>query len=259
VDISALQWDHQRPTRIVLVRRDAQGERSFGGFAGDQGAGFADQALDAAELETRLDPWLLGTGHSMPAWLLTGTIPLASALSAEALELLLDRGRSAGLSLALDVNWRPTFWDRNLASDAAPPAAVQERLRPLLARADLLKCAAEEAIWLFGSTDPAVISEAVPGGPDVLITDGAKQVRWFVQGRPGQRSAFELPVVDTTGAGDAFMAGLLHGLCAYPGWTVDRRMAFASACGALVCGGAGAIDPQPTEADVLAFMQAQGV
>ena len=259
VDTSALQWDRQRPSRIVLVRRDAQGDRSFGGFAGDQGTGFADQALDAAELEARLAPWLVGAGHAEPAWLLTGTIPLASAPSAEALELLLERAQSAGLSLAVDVNWRPTFWDGTLAPDAAPPVAVQERFRPLLERADLLKCAAEEAAWLFGSTDPAAIAEALPRRPDVLITDGAKPVRWCVDGGSGQRAAFEVPVVDTTGAGDAFTAGLLHALCAHPEWPVERRMTFASACGALVCGGAGAIDPQPTEAEVLSFMDLQGV
>ena len=57
-------------------------------------------------------------------------------------------------------------------------------------------------------------------------------------------------VIDTTGAGDAFTAGLLH--C----WDrpVNVRLSFASACGALVCGGAGAIDPQPREQDVLAFL-----
>ena len=42
VDISTLQADPLRPTRIVLVRRSQDGERQFQGFAGDQGEGFAD-------------------------------------------------------------------------------------------------------------------------------------------------------------------------------------------------------------------------
>ena len=70
-----------------------------------------------------------------------------------------------------------------------------------------------------------------------------------------------MPVVDTTGAGDAFLAGLLHRLCQEPellaSGTAERvleAMRFASACGALVCRGAGAIDPQPTQAQVLAFL-----
>ena len=77
--------------------------------------------------------------------------------------------------------------------------------------------------------------------------------------------------VDTTGAGDAFVAGLLHQLCADPSLLqdaatgtpgIDKRvreaMTFACACGALVCQGAGAIDPQPTAAEAAAFAAARG-
>ena len=41
VDVDSVQWDAQRPSRIVLVRRSADGERQFRGFAGDEGLGFA--------------------------------------------------------------------------------------------------------------------------------------------------------------------------------------------------------------------------
>jgi fructokinase len=36
---------------------------------------------------------------------------------------------------------------------------------------------------------------------------------------------------------------------------VKDLLRFASACGALVCGGSGAIDPQPTAAEVEAFLR----
>ena len=257
VNTAGLQWDPQRPSRIVLVQRDASGERSFGGFAGDQGAGFADQALDAGELADPLAGLLDQLTPDGPAWLLTGTIALASAASAEALALLLERSRARDVRLAVDVNWRPTFWDPELAPEAPPTAAARACIWPLLEQADLLKCAAEEAQWLFGSTDPAQVATALQRRPDVLITDGPRPLRWWVAGGSGQRSPFAVAVVDTTGAGDAFTAGLLHGLCAHPEWPVEQRMAFAAACGALVCQGAGAIDPQPSEAEVLAFMAAQ--
>ncbi|MFM7239504.1 MAG: PfkB family carbohydrate kinase, partial [Cyanobium sp.] len=81
VDTSALQWDGERPSRVVLVRRDASGERQFGGFAGGAG-GFADQALAAAELAAALGPLLAAA-----RWLLVGTIPLASPAAASALQL----------------------------------------------------------------------------------------------------------------------------------------------------------------------------
>ena len=64
-------------------------------------------------------------------------------------------------------------------------------------------------------------------------------------------------MVDSTGAGDAFLAGLLHQLCLQPqllDGNSSEAVRFASACGALVCSGAGAIDPQPTQEQVEVFL-----
>jgi len=103
--------------------------------------------------------------------------------------------------------------------------------------------------------DAAVVRAALPQHPDVVVTDGGAPLRWCFAGRSGELSAFRVPVVDSTGAGDAFTAGLLHGLlhdplCSQPG----QLLRFASACGALVCQGAGAIDPQPSSGTVQAFL-----
>jgi len=78
-----LQWDPSRPSRIVLVKRDVCGDREFGGFTGDAAnSGFADQGVDPLALLPALPSFL-------PAaeWLLVGTLPLGSALSAEALRV----------------------------------------------------------------------------------------------------------------------------------------------------------------------------
>jgi fructokinase len=257
VDSRALQWDPERPSRLVLVRRDAAGERSFGGFKGDRGAGFADQAVDAGALRQAAIPLLSGA-----RWLLCGTLPLASPRAAEALGALLAQAVSAGRPLlAVDVNWRPTFW--GLPAGSAPPPAVQARIRPLLERAALLKCASEEARWFFASTDPAAISAALPGRPAVCVTDGAGPLGWYLGGCSGRLEPFAVEAVDTTGAGDAFMAGLLDGLCraeASPHRleAPEALVRFAAACGSLVCLGAGAIDPQPTAAEVERFLADRG-
>jgi len=250
VDQSALQHDDQRPSRIVLVRRDAGGERQFGGFAGDRGAGFADQALEASALALTLPPLL-----ARARWLLLGTISLASPSAAAAAWQAIDQARAAGVAIAVDVNWRPTFWDPGADPAAAPTPLQRQRLWPLLEQADLLKCAAEEAFWLFGSTDPALVSAALPLRPLVVVTDGAATLRWAqAGGQAGALRPFAVAVVDSTGAGDAFMAGLLHGLCAGGMEDLAATMRSASACGALVCRGAGAIDPQPTPAELQAYL-----
>ena len=246
VAVQALQRDASHPSRVVLVRRHANGERVFQGFAGDQALGFADQMLDRAELEA-VWPGLAEQAR----WLLVGTIPLASMASADCLQWVLAQAKAAGLALAVDVNWRPTFWNPEADPAAGPTADAQALIQPLLEQASLLKLAREEALWFFGSDDPAVIAAGLPQQPDVVVTDGAEPVRWFIAKEAGSMPVFPpAQVIDTTGAGDAFTAGLLH--C----WErpVTERLRFASACGALVCGGAGAIDPQPQEQDVLAFL-----
>jgi fructokinase len=259
VNTAALQLDPHRPSRIVLVRRDAVGERQFGGFAGaGAGAGFADQALAADGLTASLGP-LLATAR----WLLVGTIPLASPTAALALQEAVRRCAALGVALALDVNWRPTFWNPAADPDSGPSSTQLAAMQPFLQQAALIKCAREEAEWLFGTADPRAIAAALPQRPAVLITDGAAPLRWWLGGTAGALPAFRVPVVDTTGAGDAFTAGLLHGLVAHPDWLTtasaaqgQELMRFASACGALVCQGAGAIDPQPTLEQVQAFLAA---
>ena len=264
VDTTAQQWDNERPSRVVLVRRDAAGERQFGGFAGADaaslraGEGFADQALAAPELSAALGPLLAAA-----RWLLVGTIPLAAPAASSALQLACREAAAAGVALALDVNWRPTFWDPAADPASGPTAAQVAAMQPLLHQAALLKCAREEALWLFGSADPAAVAAALPQRPAVLITDGGLPLRWWLGGAAGELPAFRVPVVDTTGAGDAFTAGLLQGLVAHPAWLVSAStgqalelMRVATACGALVCQGTGAIDPQPTLDQVRAFLAA---
>ena len=257
VGTSALQWDPARASRLVLVQRDAGGERSFTGFGTDGGGDFADQAISIAELAGPLEALL-----PQARWLVSGTIPLASPAAAEALQWAVQRAQELRIPLAVDVNWRACFWDRALAPTAppapqAPPSsAALAAMGWLLERAALVKCSAEEAQWLFGGDDPTPIRASLPGRPDVLITDGARPLRWCVAGQSGGLDSFPVPVVDSTGAGDAFTAGWLHGFCAHANWSLGQRLRFASACGALVCQGAGAIDPQPDERAVLAFLAA---
>ena len=238
VDTTLLQRDVKRPSRIVLVRRSLEGERQFQGFADDEGAGFADQALEPVALPKA-------------RWLLIGTLPLASTASAAALLSAVRQARSQGTALALDVNWRPTFWDATADPEAGPSSAAKAAIQPLLEQAALIKLAREEALWFFNTDDPGSIQQSLPQRPDVVVTDGASPVRWQLGGESGQQAAFQPPsVVDTTGAGDAFTAGLLHRWAAAP----QERIRFAAACGALVCAGAGGIDPQPTHAQVKEFL-----
>ena len=260
VDLRGLQIDPQRPSRVVLVRRDSSGERFFQGFAGDRGEGFADQALN----QLGLDPiWCALAAQAR--WLLVGTIPLATQASSATLRSAVGKAERDGVRIALDVNWRPTFWDSSADPVAGPTSQALALMQPFLEKAGLIKLAREEAEWLFSSSDPAAITALLPQRPDVLVTDGGQPVRWCMAGHCGSMPVLApTQIVDTTGAGDAFTAGLLHQLVKLTPSTgqplqlsaavVEQVVRYAAACGALVCSGAGAIDPQPLPSMVTEFL-----
>tara|TARA_Y100001968_G_C19384382_1_gene732053 strand:+ start:235 stop:1260 length:1026 start_codon:yes stop_codon:yes gene_type:complete len=255
INISCLQTSENLPSRIVLVKRDQQGERSFAGFFGDMGDGFADGAIRLDDLVKNF--MSIGTDA---IWLLVGTIPLSSSNSSESLLWLIKHARESGIKIAVDINWRPIFWNESYDPDQGPDQFALDAAKPLLESASLLKLSKEEACWFFNSFDPLEISNSLVQKPDVVVTDGANPLKWKMGRITGD---FDVPklqrVVDTTGAGDSFTAGLLFQMMRFASLDknsekITEMMSFASACGAIVCGGSGAIDPQPTYAEVERFL-----
>ena len=238
LDTNLLQLDLLHPTRIVLVTRSSNGDRNFLDFYGDLGCGFADQFLAPSPLPNA-------------KWLLVGTVALSSPVSRSALLSTVCIARDQGILIAVDVNWRPTFWDNSADPNSGPSQASIEAVQPLFQQASLIKLSREEALWFFNTSDPTVIKLSLPNHPDVVVTDGSERIRWHFNDSLGDFLPLRpSTIVDTTGAGDAFMAGLLHCWSEPP---LDR-VRFSSACGSLVCTGIGGIDPQPTEFQVHSFL-----
>ncbi len=251
VNTAGLQQDISRPTRIVLVRRDINGERSFEGFQGDQGLGFADQALSREKI---INDWPVIAEEAK--WLVIGTIPLASETSSEAFLWCIDKAINADMSIALDLNWRPTFWRNKVSKDLLPTLEEKKKIKSILKNVSLIKVAKEEAQWFFNSSDPCEISSSLTNRPAVIVTDGSNPISWFINKSFGISYAIRpSSIVDTTGAGDAFTAGLIYKLLSYKldqisNQTAKEIIQFAVACGAYVCQGLGAIDSQPYLHDV---------
>jgi sugar/nucleoside kinase (ribokinase family) len=89
-----------------------------------------------------------------------------------------------------------------------------------------------------------------------VLSDGPNG---FVAGSPEQPvrayAPFPAPrVVDSTGAGDIFRAGMLFGLD--QGWTLPDALRFASAAGSLICASLGATASVPSRGDVEAWIAA---
>jgi len=81
-------------------------------------------------------------------------------------------------------------------------------------------------------------------GPDgVLAWDGS---------RFHASAAYQVPVVDSTGAGDIFHAGFIYGLL--QGWEMARQLDFSCAAAAMNCMADGARGGIQTVAGIEAFM-----
>ena len=111
----------------------------------------------------------------------------------------------------------------------------------------------------FKDENPLLISQQLSNRPDVVITDGKNPVVWYINGLQGMtETPSSQKIVDTTGAGDAFLAGLISKLVAsgYPSneLEIENYIKFASVCGLLTCLGEGAIEQQPYYEKVNKFL-----
>lgn len=77
------------------------------------------------------------------------------------------------------------------------------------------------------------MKEEYPSASAIILTDGVNGSVCNYNGKIITQKAFNVEVVDTTGAGDIHTGGLLYGL--FNGWEMDKSLQFASACAALKC------------------------
>jgi fructokinase len=118
---------------------------------------------------------------------------------------------------------------------------------------DWLKLSIEESEWLFATADPMTIGQQFPQLQGVCITLGADGCDYWINGHAGHQPGFVVTVQDTTGAGDSFVAGLVHQLCQGESRATEI-VAYACAVGALTTMQNGAIDAQPDPAQVVELM-----
>jgi fructokinase len=88
---------------------------------------------------------------------------------------------------------------------------MRRRLWGVFTRCEIVKCADHETYWLTEEDDPLRAAQAlIKGGARcAIVTLGADGALWARQGEHGVIPSPYVDVLDTTGAGDAFMSGLL--------------------------------------------------
>jgi sugar/nucleoside kinase (ribokinase family) len=154
---------------------------------------------------------------------------------------LMDELRARNVTISLDTQYDPD----DLWGDPLPD---------LLARSDIFFPSDAEAVRITGSANPeealTALAEQVPL---VVMKQGAFGATLAAGEKRVAHPAFTVRVVDTTGAGDAFAAGFLHGWLR--GWPINDVLRYANATGALAVGRFGAVEGAPSEREVFQFME----
>jgi fructokinase len=119
---------------------------------------------------------------------------------------VLHRAREVA-TVSYDPNVRPSIMGE--ADDVRP------RVEELVTLSDVVKCSSDDLLWLYPDLSPEQVMErwSALGAALVVVTLGPSGVTWrTADGRLGVDAARSSTVVDTVGAGDSFMAGLVSGL-----------------------------------------------
>jgi len=233
VDTTAVQHTSEAPTVTVIAVVQPDGDRLIYVWppsGGAQGALPPERAVAAVE------------GAS---WLHVSGICLRVSPSREALLAAMDEARARAIPVSFDLNLRLENWGWDGGFRAVVESAVE--------RSDIVMGAASDEIaTLAGIDDPVEAATSLAGSRRLVIArlgaDGA--VASSVAGvvaTPG----FDVPVVNTLGAGDAFNAGFIAGRMQSA--SVTEALRWGNAVAALTISQPGA-RATPTHAEAAALL-----
>lgn len=238
VDTSTIEFDAQHKTSTVVVALHENGEREFSFLVNPS----ADQFLSQEKL-----PKMAGDILHFCSLALVGEV------CRQTLDKAIHNIHCAGGLLSFDVNLREQMW--------SDPTLMRQTIQHYVELADILKLSDDELHWLTGTDNQQQAVDILRQYPARLkvVTYGAQGCLILWQDRQFHIKGYQVDSIDTTGAGDAFMAGLLATL-AKVGPELDELklqaiFSRASACGALATTQKGAINAAPSEEVLEQFIQ----
>ncbi|MFS9729711.1 aminoimidazole riboside kinase [Enterobacter hormaechei] len=237
VSTECLQMDNQHRTSTVLVSLNSGGERGFTFLTNPS----ADQFLTPDALPDFSDDILHFCSLALVADTCRNTLAAA-----------IGKVKQQGGLLSFDVNLREQMWhDKH---------EMLETVRHFASQADILKLSEEEWYWMTNTHDFTHALDALKALPAQLkvVTYGAQGAMVLWRDSTIHFNGYTVDSVDTTGAGDAFVAGFLAWI-AYNGVPkifeqLHQAIAQAGACGALATTRKGALTALPDTCELNAFI-----
>jgi fructokinase len=174
-----------------------------------------------------------------------GGISLARQPLGATLVTLAAQLRARGVKISFDPNYR------NLMEHGYRPT-----LETMVALADVIKVSDEDLRCLFRTDEQTALEtlRKMNGDAAIMITRGAGAAALITREETIEALPPRVAVVDTVGAGDASIAGLLFSLMRRPQESWREHLSFALAAGAAACRFAGA--HSPTVDEVMALLSA---
>ena len=183
-----------------------------------------------------------------------GSVSLSHSPSREATLHAIQSAKAGGARLSYDPNLRLMLWDN--ARDA------KRWIWKVMPYADVVKISEEEWEFVTGDADLAHgIERILELGVELLVITLGERGCYYTNGTAdGFVDGFMVDVVDTLGAGDAFVAAMLSQLMQHTDLTslekvrLDAIMRYANAAGALATQKVGVIPSLPTSSEIEDFL-----
>jgi fructokinase len=232
VDIACLRFSTQARTALAFVSLLAQGERDFMFYRHPS----ADMLWRAEDV----DPGYIANSRIFHY----GSISLIDEPCRSATLAALAYAKRSGVLLSYDPNLRLPLWPS--------PAAAKRGILIGWQDAEVIKVSEEELRFL---SDESILERAVRSLWHerlrlLVVTQGRAGCMYFTAEGSDHIPGFAVQAKDTTGAGDAFVAGMLSGLLeanfAWEKVVIEKALTLGNAAGALSTTQIGAMSSLPS-------------
>jgi len=222
-------------TALTFVTLDEKGNRSFNFYINPS----ADKFLKPKEISDNI--------FKENKILHFGSISLIDEPVRSATKYAVKKAKKEGLLISYDPNLRTSLW--------SSLEEAREKITSMLIQTDILKVTKEELDFISGKNDIKSGIEYIKFEyeiPLVFVTNGGEGAYYYKE-KLGFVPSMDADVVDTTGAGDGFVSGVLYNINNFEkkisklnAGDLQNITKFANVSGGLVTSEKGAMAALPT-------------